>query len=173
MSRFPPVLESATGATAEIYAQIMEAAGNVPNTFATIGVHGAAALQADSVRAASPLSQQDQETVTWLSSAVAGCDDGVAAHRRLGQRTGRAPEGLTQMRAGQPTGDAKRDALGRFGRNLAETRGTISAEECSAIKAADDTAQHLVESSLASAGTVCTNGCHRRNDTAIGCPTVA
>jgi hypothetical protein len=41
--------------------------------------------------------------------------------------------------AGQPTGDAKRDALVRFVRNLAETSRTISDEEFSAIKAAGDT----------------------------------
>ena len=38
MSRLPvPNLESATGATAEIYAQIKKSIGNVPNTFAAIG----------------------------------------------------------------------------------------------------------------------------------------
>jgi hypothetical protein len=36
MSRIPtPTLDTATGATAEIYAQIKKAAGKVPNTFAT------------------------------------------------------------------------------------------------------------------------------------------
>jgi hypothetical protein len=73
----------------------MKAAGNVPNTFATIG-----------------------------------------AHSMLGKMTGLAPEVLKQIRAGQPTGDAKWDALVRFVRNLAEPGGTISDEEFSAIKAA-------------------------------------
>jgi uncharacterized membrane protein YkgB len=37
MSRIPtPTLDTATGATAEVYAQINKAAGKVPNTFATI-----------------------------------------------------------------------------------------------------------------------------------------
>jgi AhpD family alkylhydroperoxidase len=69
-------------------------------------------------------------------SEVAGCDYCVAAHSRLGQMTGLAPEVLKQIRAGQPTGDATRDAPVRFGRTLAETSGTISAEEVSALKAA-------------------------------------
>ena len=47
MPRIPtPALDAATGATAEVYAQIKKAAGNVPNTFATIGAHGPAALKA-------------------------------------------------------------------------------------------------------------------------------
>lgn len=38
MPRLPtPALESATGATAEVYAQIKKAVGQVPNTYAAIG----------------------------------------------------------------------------------------------------------------------------------------
>jgi hypothetical protein len=40
MSRIPtPAVESAAGATAEVFAQIKKAAGKVPNTFASIGAH--------------------------------------------------------------------------------------------------------------------------------------
>jgi len=47
MSRIhTPIAESATGATAEIYAQIKKAAGSVPNTFAAIGALNPAALKA-------------------------------------------------------------------------------------------------------------------------------
>ncbi|MGO4465249.1 carboxymuconolactone decarboxylase family protein, partial [Pseudoduganella sp. RAF53_2] len=65
MSRITtPAIASATGATAEIYAQIKKAAGGVPNTFATIGAHGPAALK--TVLAAdatvTSLSKQEQET---------------------------------------------------------------------------------------------------------------
>ena len=46
MSRLSvPDLESDTGPTAEVYAQIKKAIGNVPNTFAAIGAHGPAALK--------------------------------------------------------------------------------------------------------------------------------
>jgi AhpD family alkylhydroperoxidase len=151
----------------------MKAAGNVPNTFATIGAHGPAALQADGVLAASTLSKQDQETVKLLISEVAGCDYCVAAHSLLGKMMGLAPEVLKQIRAGQPTGDAKRDVLVRFVRNLAETGGTISDEEFSAIKATGYTDQQLVDISLAIAVTVFTNVFNRINDTAIDFPAVA
>jgi hypothetical protein len=87
--------------------------------------------------------------------------------------TGLAPEALKQMRAGQPTGDATRDALVRFVRTLADTSGTISGEESSAIKATGDTAQPLVGISRATAVTVFTNVCNRIHDTAIDVPAVA
>jgi hypothetical protein len=112
--------------------------GIVPYTFAIIGAHGPAALkailQADGVLAASSLSKQDQETVKSIVSEGAGC--GVAAHSLLGKLAALKPEALKQIRAGQPTGDAKRDALVRFVRNLALTSGTISDAEFAAIKAA-------------------------------------
>jgi hypothetical protein len=54
----------------------------------------------------------------------------------LGKLAGLKPDVLKQIRAGQPTGDAKRDALVRFVRNLVQTSGTITDEQFSAIKAA-------------------------------------
>jgi hypothetical protein len=43
---FLPGFQSATGATAAIYAQIKKTVGNVPNTFAAIGGHGSAVVKA-------------------------------------------------------------------------------------------------------------------------------
>ena len=178
MSRITtPAAESVSGATAEIYAQIKKAAGGVPNTYAVIGAYGPAALkailQADGVLAGSTLSKQDQETIKLLVSEIAGCDYCVAAHSLLGKMAGLAPEVLKQIRAGQPTGDARRDALVRFVRNLVQTRGTISEQEFSAIKAAGYTDQHLVDISLAIAVTTFTNIFNRINDTDLDYPAVA
>jgi uncharacterized peroxidase-related enzyme len=178
MSRIPtPAIETATGATADIYAQIKKTAGSVPNIFAAIGAHGPAALkailQADGVLAASTLSKEDQETIKLVVSEVAGCDYCVAAHSLLGKLAGLKPEVLKQLRSGQPTGDEKRDALARFVRNLAQTSGTISDDAFSAIKAAGYTDAELVDISLAIAVTVFTNIFNRINDTVVDFPAVA
>jgi uncharacterized peroxidase-related enzyme len=171
-----PSIEAATGEVAELYAQIKKAAGSVPNTFATIGAHGPAALKAvlaaDGVLASSTLSKQDQETIKLLVSKVAGCDYCVAAHSLLGKMTGLNQDVLKQIRDGQPTGEAKRDALARFVRLLTETTGTLQAEEVDAIKAAGYTDRQLVEISLAISVTVFTNVFNRINDTAIDFPAV-
>lgn len=178
MSRIPvPALESATGATAEVYAQIKKAAGSVPNTFAAIGAHGPAALKAilnaDGVLAAGSLSKQDQETIKLVVSTATGCDYCIAAHSMLGKLTGLKPDVLKQLRAGEPTGDAKRDALAGFVRNLVRTSGTLREEKFSAIKAAGYSDAQLVEISLAIAVTVFTNIFNRVNDTAIDFPAIA
>jgi uncharacterized peroxidase-related enzyme len=178
MSRIhTPALDTATGATAEVYAQIKKAAGSVPNTFAAIGAHGPAALKAvlaaDSVLASSTLSKQDQETIKLAVSEAAGCDYCVAAHSLLGKLTGLKPEVLKQIRAGQPTGDARRDALVRFVHTLTRTSGTINDSAFAAIKAAGYSDAQLVDISLAIALTVFTNVFNRINDTAIDFPAVA
>ncbi|AGG88820.1 carboxymuconolactone decarboxylase family protein [Rhodanobacter denitrificans] len=178
MSRIvTPALETATGATAEVYAQVKKAAGRVPNAYAAIGAHGPAALgailQADGVLAAGSLDKQDRETVKLAVSVAAGCDYCVAAHSMMGKMAGLSPETLKRIRAGEPTGDAKRDALIRFVRTLATTRGTLDLAELSAIRAAGYTDAQLVDIALAMAVIVFTNVFNRINDTTIDFPAVA
>ena len=178
MSRMPtPALESATGATAEIYAQIKKAVGKVPNIFAVMGAHEPAALkaylQADAVLKASTLSKQDQETINLVVSETTGCDYCLAAHSLLGKLAGLKPETMKQLRVGQSTGDAKRDALARFVRTVVKTRGTISDQEFSAIKAAGYTDAQLVDISLAIALIIFTNAFNRINDTTLDFPAAA
>jgi hypothetical protein len=83
------------------------------------------------------------------------------------------PEALKQIRDGQPTGDAKSDALVGFVRKLAQSSGTVSDDDFAAIKAAGYSDAQLVEISLAFATTVFTNVFNRINDTEIDFPAVA
>lgn len=178
MSRLSvPNLEYATDPSGQIYAQIKKAIGTVPNTFAAIAAHGPAALKAilaaDAVLAAGSLSKRDQEVIKLVISGAAGCDYCVAAHDYLAKLSGVKPEELRQIRAGQLTDDAKRDALVGFVRKLAKSSGTVSDEDFAAIKAAGYTDAQLVEISLAFATTVFTNVFNRINDTEIDFPAVA
>jgi uncharacterized peroxidase-related enzyme len=167
-----PAIAEATGATAEIYAQIRKAAGAVPNAFATIGAHAPAALKAvlTADGAVTSLSRQDQETVKLLVSEIADCDYCVAAHTMLGKMSGLTRESMKQMRRFQPTGDLKRDALVRFVGLLQQTRGTIVQSEFDAIKTAGYTDQQIVDISLVIAVTTFTNVFNRINDTAVDFP---
>ena len=178
MSRFSvPNLETVAGPAGQVYAQIKKAIGTVPNTFAAIAAHGPAALKAvlaaDAVLAAGSLTKRDQEVIKLVISEAAGCDYCVAAHHYLAKLAGVRPEALKQIRDGQSTGDAKRDALVGFVRKLAESSGTVSNEDFAAIKAAGYTDAQLVEISLAFATTVFTNVFNRINDTEIDFPAVA
>lgn len=177
MSRIhTPAIGTATGATAEVYDQIKKATGSVPNTFATIGAYAPAVLKAvlaaDGVLASGTLSKQDQETIKLTVSVVAGCDYCVAAHSLLGKMTGLPQDVLRQIRHGEATGEAKRDALVHFVRKLTRSSGTISDAAFADIKAAGYTDGQLAEISLAIAVTVFTNVFNRINDTAIDFPAV-
>ena len=131
MSRIEvPALNTATGVTADVYGQVKQAAGSIPNLFAALGYLVPETLQAvlnaEGVLAAGTLGKQDLETIKLLVSERTGCDYCVAAHFMLGKMTGLKHDALQQIRAGQPTGNAKRDALVRFVLTLQSTRGTIA-----------------------------------------------
>jgi uncharacterized peroxidase-related enzyme len=177
MSRInTPAVETATGASAEVFAQIRKAAGGVPNTFAAIGALAPnslkAVLAADAALAGGSLDRKDLETIKLAVSQAVGCDYCVAAHSMLGKMAGLKPDALRQIRSGGPTGDAKRDALIRFVRLLAETTGTIPEAEYAAIKGAGYSDQQLVDISLAIAVTSFTNLFNRINDTDVDFPAV-
>lgn len=177
MSRIAtPALDTAVGATAEIYAQIKKAVGRVPNAYAAIGAHGPAVLKAvlgaDAVLAAGGLSKPELETIRLVVSQSAGCDYCVAAHNLLGKMAGLSGEALKQIRAGQPTGDARRDALVRFVQTLTQTRGAINDAAFADIRAAGYTDAQLVDVSLAIALITFSNVFNRINDTVVDFPPV-
>jgi uncharacterized peroxidase-related enzyme len=171
-----PNLDSDTGPSGQIYAQIKNTIGSVPNTYAAIAAYGPAALRsivaADTLLASGTLPKRDQEIVKLVISAAAGCDYCVAAHSYLAKLAGVKPEVLKQIREGRPTGDAKRDVLISFVRKLAQSSGTVSDEDFATIKAAGYSDAQFVEISLAFATTVFTNVFNRINDTDIDFPTV-
>jgi uncharacterized peroxidase-related enzyme len=177
MSRIlTPAVEAATGATAEVFEQIRKAAGGVPNTFAAIGALNPAALKAimqgEGVLAAGSLSRQDQETIKLTVSSATGCDYCEAAHTMIGKMAGLKQDVLAKIREGEPTGDAKRDALVHFVRTLVKTSGTLAEKEYSAIKHAGYTDAQLVDISLAIALIIFTNVFNRINDTTLDFPPV-
>ena len=178
MSRLSvPDLDVDAGPSGQIYSEIKKAIGSVPNTYAAIAAHGPAALKsvltADAVLAAGSLTKREQEVIKLVISAAAGCDYCIAAHSHLAKLAGVKPEVLKQIRDGQPTGDAKRDALVGFVRKLAQSSGTATDEDFATIKAAGYRDAQLVEISLAFATTVFTNVFNRINDTEIDFPAVA
>jgi uncharacterized peroxidase-related enzyme len=178
MSRIAtPALATATGATAEVYTEIRKSIGKVPNTFATIGAHGPHALKAmlhaDSVLANGSLSKPDQEAIKLAASAAAGCDYCEDAHSMLAKLAGLTPEAVAQIRVGAPTGNAKRDALVAFVRNLVRSSGTVSDDAFAAIRAAGYSDAQLVDISLAIAVITFTNVFNRINNTELDLPEAA
>lgn len=178
MSRLSAIKpDAATGETADLFAKIRKAVGKVPNAYATIGTHSPAALGAmlatDAVIGAGALSKADIETVKLAVSEVAGCEYCVAAHTLAGKYAGLSPETMKEVRAGEASGDAKRDALVQFVRVLVTTRGTVPEAAVGAIREAGYTERQLMEIALAVSSITFTNLVNRINDTTIDFPAVA
>ncbi|WP_322005081.1 carboxymuconolactone decarboxylase family protein [Paraburkholderia tropica] len=178
MSRLSSIKpEEATGVAADVFAKIRKAVGKVPNAYATIGTHSPEALASifgvEAVLAGGALSKPDIEAVKLAVSEVAGCDYCLAAHTLAGKFAGLAPETMKQIRAGDASGDAKRDALVHFVRLLVQTRGTVAEAEVQAIRAAGYTERQIVEIALAIASITFTNLVNRINDTTLDFPAVA
>ena len=168
--------EAATGETAELFAAIKKSVGRVPNSFAMIGTHAPAALtailSADRVLLKGSLPRADQETVKLIVSELGGCDYCVAGHTVVGKMAGLSPDTMRKIRAGEATGDAKRDALVRFVRILIKISGTVDAAEVSRVRDAGYTERQLIEVALAVAVITFTNLANRINDTEIDFPAV-
>ncbi|HEY4146960.1 carboxymuconolactone decarboxylase family protein [Pinirhizobacter sp.] len=178
MSRIDiPAVQSATGATADVYTRVKKlAGGRVPNTYAALGYlvppSFQAFLDAHAALALGSLSQQDLQTIKLLVSVKAGCDVCVAAHSFLAKMAGLPVDVLRAIRAGNATGDAKRDALIRLVSILQDTSGSISQDEFAAIRAAGYTDTQLAEISLAIGLITFTNTFNRINDTDVDFPNV-
>lgn len=172
-----PAVDTATGATAEVYAKVRKATGGqVPNLFAALGHLSpgvlSAYLDAEGALAAAGLGRKDLETIKLAVSAQTGCDYCVAAHDMLGKMAGLSADDTRAIRTLQPTGDDKRDSLVRFVLATLRESGTVPADTLAEIRAAGYGDKQLVAIAFAIALTVFTNTFNRINDTDVDFPAV-
>jgi len=122
-------ISEAEGRAAELFASVKATVGKVPNSYVGIGANSPVALEAvlglESSLKKSSLSARDIEVVKLVVSETTGCDYCLAAHTLLSQRLGLGREAILALRRGQPSGDARSDALAKFVRDLLTTSGTV------------------------------------------------
>jgi uncharacterized peroxidase-related enzyme len=167
-------LSEATGHTAELFAFVKGAIGKVPNSYIGIGGNSPVALEAvltleGSVKKGS-LSPQDVEVVKLVVSQTTGCDYCLAAHTLMGKKTGLSREAILALRQGQPSGDARNDALARFTLVLITTSGTIPGDVLDAVRQVGFTDAQIVDVTMTIASIAFTNLFNRINDTTLDFP---
>jgi uncharacterized peroxidase-related enzyme len=164
----------ASGHAAQLFAAIKAAAGMVPQAYVDIGSNSAPALEGalhlDAMQRQGALSAQDVEIVKLVVSAANRCGYCLAAHTLLGKKQGLDKARILAARAGQPTGDARTDALVAFTHELATTSGTLPAQSVVAVKEAGYTDAQVVDIVLAMTSITFTNLFNRINDTVIDFP---
>ena len=176
MSRITvPAVDTATGATAEVYAKVRKAAGGkLPNMYAAMGHLSpsltTAYLDADAALNSAGLARKDLETIKLLVSAQTGCDYCVAAHNMLGKLAGLSADDVRAIRHLGATGDDKRDALIRFVLAILRDNGTLPAEAVADIRDAGYTDAQLLAIAYAISMITFTNTFNRINDTDVDFP---
>ncbi|HEY1148901.1 MAG TPA: carboxymuconolactone decarboxylase family protein [Pseudoduganella sp.] len=175
MSRlFNQAIDQATGDAAQLFAGIKKAVGMVPNAYATIGNNSPLALQAvltlEATLGKSSLSAKDREIIKLAVSEDASCTYCLAAHTLFGQKAGLSTEQTIAIRHGQPSGDAKADALASFVHTLATTRGDAPTSAVDAVRAAGYTDQQIVDILLTMSSINFTNLFNRVNATELDFP---
>jgi uncharacterized peroxidase-related enzyme len=175
MSRlFNQAIDQASGDAAQLFSGIQKAVGMVPNAYAVIGNNSPLALQAvltlEATLAKSSLSAKEREIIKLAVSEDASCAYCLAAHTLFGQKAGLSKEQTIAARHGQPSGDAKADALASFVHTLSTTRGDVPAAAVDAVKAAGYTDQQIVDALLTMASINFTNLLNRVNTTNLDFP---
>jgi uncharacterized peroxidase-related enzyme len=166
--------EEASGQVEQLFAGIKKAIGKVPNVYVTMGTHSAAALgsilQADSVLSHGSLVATDVEAIKLVVSEIVGCDYCLAAHTLIGRKKGLSSEEMQRIRAGERSGNERRDTLLRFVRRVVLTRGTVPEDIVAEVRAAGYTEQQLIEVGLAISVITFANIVNRVNDTTVDFP---
>jgi uncharacterized peroxidase-related enzyme len=174
MSRLSTLGSAATGHAADLFAAIKRKLGKVPNAYDAIGSNSPVALEAllsfDAKLAETSLSKQEIEVVKLAVSELNGCDYCLAAHTLAGRLAGLSPEAMLAARRGTGSGDARLDALSRFVRSVAGSRGTVSHAVLDDVKAAGFGDAQVVDTLFAIASITFTNLLNRVNDTALDFP---
>jgi uncharacterized peroxidase-related enzyme len=175
MSRlFNPPVSDATGHAAQLFTAIKGAIGKVPNAYAAVGGNSPVALEAalnlDAALRKSSLSAKEIEVVKLAVSQDAQCDYCLAAHSMMAGKIGLGADVIKNVRHGNPSGDAKFDALATFVHTVVTTSGDVPGAVVIAVKEAGYSDAQIVDTLLAIASITFTNLFNRVNVTELDFP---
>lgn len=164
----------ASGPAAPLFAAIRRALGKVPNAYATVGSNSPLALEGvlhlEATLARSTLDAREREVIKLAVSEVALCDYCLAAHTQMAKKIGVDGAAIVALRHGQPSGDARLDALAHFVRELSQSRGTVPEATVAAIRTAGFSDAQIVDTLLTMSSINFTNLLNRVNDTELDFP---
>ncbi|MGD9691751.1 MAG: carboxymuconolactone decarboxylase family protein [Phycisphaerales bacterium] len=139
MSRLPIVsVESATGATKEMFDALQRALGMAPN-MARVMANSPAVLrswmQFNASLGGAGLPARIRERIALLSAEINGCSYCLSAHTALGTMAGLGADEIEGAREGKAS-DPKTQAALTFARRVIETGGGIDASDVERVREA-------------------------------------
>lgn len=103
-------------------------------------------LTVSGINARASLSLAEREVVQITAARIHGCDFCVAGHTAIWLRkAGQSPEAVRALHAGQPTGDARLDAVATFASAVIASRGAVGDAALQAFQAAGYNQQQALE----------------------------
>ena len=155
--------------------EILEAAqtqtGMVPNMYAEMahspGLLGTYRFGYDQFRRSSGFNPAEQEVIFLAISRFNGCTYCVSVHSAIADRNKVPTEVTDAIRAGEPIGDAKLQALNHFTTNMVASRGRPAEEELEAFLAAGYVERQVLEIILAIAVKTISNYSNHLFDTPL------
>lgn len=140
-----PTREQVTEKNQEIFDNLQNALGFVPNLYATIaysknGLEKYLAFQ----NAKTSLSNKEKEAVNLIVSQINNCIYCQSAHTVIGKMNGFSEEQLLDIRKGKST-DAKLNALINLAAEITKTKGNANTEIVDAFFAQGYTNENLVD----------------------------
>ena len=150
MQRIPPTtLDQATPVARDALAAISSRMGGVVAIHATMAssppVIAAYRALTDAVRAHGTFDGRTREAIALAVAATNGCDYCQAAHTGLGAAAGLDPDTMIRLRAGEPTGDDRLDAMIAVARAATAHTGYVEDETWSHAQDAGWSTDELAE----------------------------
>lgn len=149
MTRLNEVLpEEAAGDAKQIYADVKQEMGMVPNIFRGLANSPAALrgyLALSSALAEGELTREDREVLYLAVSEDSGCHYCVSAHTMLAKLAGVSEEETLAARQ-FGSSDSRRDALLKFTKKVITSKGFVSDEDLASVREAGYTDGQIAES---------------------------
>jgi len=103
-------------------------------------------LTVSGINGRASLSLMEREVVQITAARIHGCDFCIAGHSAISlKKAGQTPDTVRALQHGQPTNDAKLDAVAAFATAVIATRGAVSDAEYQAFLAAGYNEQQALE----------------------------
>ena len=156
-----PTHATVTPANQELFDNLKNSLGMVPNLYATFA-HSETALGNYQTlqNAKSSINGKAREVVNLVVSQVNHCEYCLAAHTVIGGMVGFTPEQIVEIRQGRASFDAKLDVLARLVHNITTERGHADPVLVDAFLAAGWTQGNLVDAIVVIGDKIVTNYLH-------------
>ena len=177
MSRItiPATIESAPAASQAMLSEVKQQLGVVPNLFRLMAVSPQSLeghLGLFGALGKGTLSVQTRNRIALTVAEINGCDYCLSAHTYLGSNLVKLSDVEMEANRNGTSTDAKADAALRFAAKIALERGSVSASDVEAVKAAGYDDAQIIEIILHVALNTWTNYLNKVADTEIDFPVV-